>query len=148
MGILRFPCSNPVSKAYRPRMPTSHTLLLFALAALALILVPGPGILLLLARGVAFGKRAAVFSSLGLETGTGVCVVATATGLGAVLASLTVAFSFVRYVGAGYLVLLGLRTLVSRTREKVDPTSSPPTSSGLVPGRAYRQALLVGITSP
>ena len=129
-------------------MPTSDTLLVFTVAALALILVPGPGILLLLARGVAFGRRAAVFSSLGLETGTSVYVAATATGLSALLASSTFAFSLVRYLGAAYLVVLGVRTLIGGKQGTVDHTPSQPTPSELLPGRAYRQALLVGITNP
>lgn len=129
-------------------MPTADTLLVFTFAALALILVPGPGILLLLARGVAFGRRTAVFSSLGLETSTSLYVAATATGLSALLASSTLAFSFVRYVGAGYLVVLGMRTLIGGRRGTVDHAPSQPASSELMPGRAYRQALLVGITNP
>lgn len=129
-------------------MPTTDSLLLFTLAALALILVPGPGMLLLLARGLAFGRRAAVFSSLGLETGTGVYVAATATGLSALLASSALAFSFVRYLGAGYLMVLGVRTLLGRTRRTLEPTSAQPGPSELLSGPAYRQALLVGITNP
>src|SRR5262245_20974411 len=127
-------------------MPTTDTLVVFTLASLALILVPGPGILLLLARGVAFGRRAAVFSALGLETGTGVYVAATATGLSALLASSTPAFSLVRYLGAGYLVVLGVCTLLARTRQTVGQASSQP--AALPAGRAYRQALLVGLTAP
>jgi threonine/homoserine/homoserine lactone efflux protein len=129
-------------------MPTADTLLVFTFAALALILVPGPGMVLLLARGVAFGRRAAVFSSLGLETGTGVYVAATATGLSALLASSAVAFAFVRYLGAVYLVVLGVRTLAGGSKGTVDHAPYQPTPAELLPGRAYRQALLVGITNP
>lgn len=129
-------------------MPTADTLLVFTFAALALILVPGPGILLLLARGVAFGRRAAVFSSLGLETGTSVYVAATATGLSALLASSALAFSFVRYLGAAYLVVLGVRALIGGAEGPIDHAGSRATRSELLPGRAYRQALLVGIMNP
>ena len=129
-------------------MPTADTLLVFTFAALALILVPGPGILLLLARGVTFGRSAAVFSSLGLETGTSVYVAATATGLSTLLASSALAFSFVRYLGAAYLVVLGVRALIGGAEGPIDHAGSPPTPSELLPGRAYRQALLVGIMNP
>ena len=133
-------------------MPAADTLLVFTVTALALILVPGPGLLLLLASGVAYGRRTAVFSSLGLETGTAVYVAATATGLSALLASSTLAFSIVRYLGAAYLVVLGVRTLIGRTRSTIGDPPSPPTSqhtpSEPLPGQAYRQALLVGITNP
>lgn len=92
---------------YRQGMPTTGTLLAFTMAALALIMLPGPGMLLLLARGIGAGRRPAIFSALGLETGSAVYVAATAAGLSAVLASSALAFSTVRYVGAAYLVVLG-----------------------------------------
>jgi threonine/homoserine/homoserine lactone efflux protein len=129
-------------------MPGTDTLVVFTVTALALILVPGPGVLLLLARGVAFGRRAAVFSSLGLETGTCAYVAATATGVSALLASSALAFSCVRYLGAGYLVVLGLRTLIGGTIGAVDQDPARPSPPELLPGRAYRQALLVGVTNP
>jgi len=129
-------------------VPPADTLLAFTTAALALILLPGPGMLLLLARGVGDGRRAAGFSALGLETGTGVYVAATAAGLGALLASSTLAFSTVRYAGAAYLVVIGVRTLTGRPASTADPTPPPRASLRLSPGRAYRQALLVGVTNP
>lgn len=124
-------------------MPTTGTLLAFTVAALALILLPGPGMLLLLARGIGAGRRPAIFSALGLETGTAVYVAATAAGLSAVLASSALAFSVVRYVGAAYLVVLGVRTLFGRTELEASPVR-PALSSA----RAYRQALLIGTTNP
>ena len=117
-------------------MPAADTLLVFTVTALALILVPGPGLLLLLASGVAYGRRTAVFSSLGLETGTAVYVAATATGLSALLASSTLAFSIVRYLGAAYLVVLGVRTLIGRTRSTIGDPPSPLSSADAGPTTA------------
>lgn len=124
-------------------MPTTATLLAFTVAALALIALPGPGMLLLLARGIGAGRRPAVFAALGLESGTALYVAATAAGLSAVLASSALAFSVVRYAGAAYLIVLGVRTLLGSTQLDIDPDRS-----GLPSGRAYRQALLIGVTNP
>lgn len=124
-------------------MPTTSTLLAFTATAVALILLPGPGMLLLLARGIGAGRRPAVFSALGLETGTAIYVAATAAGLSALLASSALAFSVVRYAGAGYLLALGIRTLTARTVPEADPVRSQLSAT-----RAYRQALLIGVTNP
>jgi threonine/homoserine/homoserine lactone efflux protein len=103
-------------------MPSADTLLTFTVAALALIVLPGPGMLLLLARGVGFGRRAAGFSALRLETGTGVYVAGTAAGLSALLASSAVAFSALRYAGAAYLLSMGVRVLTRRPALYADTT--------------------------
>jgi threonine/homoserine/homoserine lactone efflux protein len=124
-------------------MPTTSTLLAFTATAVTLILLPGPGMLLLLARGIGAGRRPAVFSALGLETGTALYVAATAVGLSALLASSALAFSVVRYAGAGYLLALGIRTLAGRTAPEVDPVRLELSAI-----RAYRQALLIGVTNP
>ena len=129
-------------------MPTASTLLTFTIAALAPILLPGPGILLILARGVGFGRRVAVGSTLGLETATSVYVAATAAGLSALLASSALAFSAVRCVGAAYLVIVGLRTLIGRNPVGADLAPDQPSPPRLSAGRAYRQGFLVGITNP
>jgi threonine/homoserine/homoserine lactone efflux protein len=124
-------------------VPQLTTILAFGAAAGALILLPGPGMLLLLARGVGNGRRVAVFSALGVETGTAVYVGATAAGLTAVLASSALAFSVVRYLGAAYLIALGVRTLLGRADLELDERHD-----ALSPGRAYLQAFLIGVSNP
>jgi threonine/homoserine/homoserine lactone efflux protein len=125
-------------------MPTSGTLIAFSLAALILIVVPGPNIVYIVARGVEQGRQAAVFSALGVETGSLVHIGAAAIGLSALLASSQLAFDTVRYLGAAYLVYLGLRTLVSRkgSTPGADAAGTPSLAS------AYRQAVLVNVLNP
>jgi threonine/homoserine/homoserine lactone efflux protein len=118
-------------------------LLAFMIAAIALIALPGPGMLLLLARGIGAGRRTAAVSALGLETSTSVYVIATAAGLTTVLASSALAFSVVRYLGAAYLIGLGVRTLLGHGAVQMEPAQTAPP-----PGRAYRQAFLIGISNP
>jgi threonine/homoserine/homoserine lactone efflux protein len=125
-------------------MPSPSTLAAFALASLVLVLLPGPAMLFLLARGMAGGPRAGALSALGIQTATAVYVLATALGLSAVLAASTTAFTVLRYAGAAYLVILGLRTLRHRSRPA-------ETERELAAGRGWamwRQGFLVGIGNP
>ncbi|HTZ97094.1 MAG TPA: LysE family translocator [Terriglobales bacterium] len=91
----------------------AHRLVLFLGAATLLAVAPGPGMLYVLARTLAGGRREGVLSSLGTFCGGLVHVVAAATGLSLVLATSAVAFSVVKYAGAAYLVYLGVRMLLS-----------------------------------
>jgi threonine/homoserine/homoserine lactone efflux protein len=95
-------------------MLSSSHLSLFFIAALLLAITPGPGIFYVLARSVAGGRREGVHSSLGTFVGGLVHVLAAAAGVSAVLATSAVAFRLVKYAGAGYLVYLGLRMVLTR----------------------------------
>jgi threonine/homoserine/homoserine lactone efflux protein len=95
-------------------MPSLSTLAVFALAALALVAIPGPSVIYITTRSISDGRRAGLASALGIETGTLVHVAAAAVGLSALVASSAAAFETVRYLGAAYLVFLGVRTLLRR----------------------------------
>lgn len=124
-------------------MPSTATLLLFAAASVALVAVPGPNVLFVLARGVAGGRRAAIVSVLGIETATLCFVAAAAFGLTAVLVSSAIAFAVVRYAGAAYLLVLGIRAL--RDRHGVGPALP---AAPVRDRRTFRQAFGVGIANP
>ena len=125
-------------------MPEPSTLAVFALAALALIAVPGPNIIYITTRSLADGRRAGMVSVLGVETGTLIHVAAAAAGLSALLASSAAAFAVVKYAGAAYLVYLGVRTLLARDPAEQERDQPPPAPLG----RVYRQALLVQVLNP
>jgi len=93
------------------------TLAVFALASAALIVVPGPAVLYILTRSIHQGRAAGVTGAPGIEVGALVHVAFAAVGLSALLASSAVAFSVVKYVGAVYLIGVGLWTLLSRGDE-------------------------------
>jgi threonine/homoserine/homoserine lactone efflux protein len=119
-------------------MPDGAHLAAFAAAAAVLAVLPGPGMLYVLARSLADGRRAGVRSSLGTAVG-GLChVLATAVGLSALLMTSAIAFSVVRYAGALYLVALGVRTLLARDAEPT-PRAAP---------RAFRQGVLTELMNP
>jgi threonine/homoserine/homoserine lactone efflux protein len=99
-------------------MIDSHRLLLFLGAATLLAIAPGPGMLYVLARTLAGGRREGILSSLGTFLGGMVHVVAAATGLSLVLATSATAFAVVKYAGAAYLMYLGLRMILSARRDE------------------------------
>jgi len=124
-------------------VPSPSTLAAFAAAAFALVALPGPNMMYLLARTVSEGRRAGVLSALGTESGTLVHITAAAVGLSALLASSAAAFAFVKYAGAAYLIYLGVRALLAR--EPADGTAMPSAPAG---AHVYRQAVLVQVLNP
>lgn len=95
-------------------MPGPSTLALFAVAALALAVVPGPAVLYIVARSVDQGRLAGLVSAVGISMGSLVHVVAATIGLSSLLASSATAFTIVKYAGAAYLIFLGIRRLMTR----------------------------------
>ena len=94
-------------------MPETN-LLLFVTASMALIVVPGPDMVYVITRGVSQGRPAALVSAAGVCSGTLVHTVFAAVGLSAILAQSALAFSVVKYLGAAYLVYLGVRAVLDR----------------------------------
>jgi threonine/homoserine/homoserine lactone efflux protein len=125
-------------------MPELSTLLLFAVAAVALIAIPGPNLIYIATRSMSEGRRAGLASVLGVETGTLIHSLAAALGISALVASSATAFEVVRYAGAAYLVYLGVRELLRR-RDPSDPAAPRPEPSL---ARAYRQGVLVQVLNP
>ena len=93
---------------------------LFLSAAVLLAIAPGPGMLYVLARSLAGGKREGVLSAFGTFLGGMVHVFAAALGLSIILAKSATAFSAVKYLGAAYLCFLGMRMLLDARRDKSD----------------------------
>jgi threonine/homoserine/homoserine lactone efflux protein len=104
----------------------STRFLLFLTAAVLLAIAPGPGMLYVLARSLAGGKREGVLSAFGTFLGGMVHVFAAAWGVSIVLARSAVAFATVKYVGAAYLCFLGVRMILEARREQGNPGGVPP----------------------
>ena len=96
-------------------MPPLAGLGLFVVAALLLLITPGPAVLYIVTRSMDQGRRAGLVSMLGVHAGTLVHIAAAAAGLSALLMASATAFSVVKYLGAGYLVYLGVRRLLDRS---------------------------------
>lgn len=125
-------------------MPTMLTLLTFAVAATLLIVVPGPNLIYIITRGIDQGRRAAVVSALGVETGMLVHVGAAVLGLSALLASSDLLFNVVRYAGAAYLVWLGVASIRSRPADLTDPAGGR--TLGLA--RLFAQGVVINVLNP
>jgi threonine/homoserine/homoserine lactone efflux protein len=100
--------------------------LLFLTAAVLLAIAPGPGMLYVLARSLAGGKREGVLSAFGTFLGGMVHVFAAALGVSIVLARSAVAFATVKYVGAAYLCFLGVRLILEARKEKANAEEISP----------------------
>jgi threonine/homoserine/homoserine lactone efflux protein len=95
-------------------MPASTSLLVFVAAALAVLLIPGPGVRYVVARSLGQGRKAGVVSVLGLSIGALVHVGAAVAGLSVILLTSATAFDIVKALGAAYLIYIGVRTLFAR----------------------------------
>ena len=124
-------------------MPESQTLAVFAAAALLFAIVPGPAVIYIVTRSVDQGRSAGFVSALGIASGTLVHVPAAAVGLSALLMSSATAFTVVKYLGAAYLVYLGIRRLLD---DDADAIAAAPSSLSL--RRIYSQGALVGVLNP
>ena len=123
-------------------MPGIAPIAVFIVAALALNISPGPDMLYVISRSLEQGRKAGIISALGIGAGTLVHTFVTAIGLSAVLLSLPIAFEFVRYAGAAYLVYLGLRMLLERNSGKATTEYSSSKSV-----RSLRSIFQQGVTT-
>lgn len=124
-------------------MPSPEVFAAFAIASLALLIVPGPSVLYIVTRSMDQGRAAGLVSVLGIHTGSIVHVAAAALGLSAILASSALAFSVVKYAGAAYLIWLGIRAIRDGGEERTDATGREHSLA-----RIYAQGVVVNILNP
>jgi threonine/homoserine/homoserine lactone efflux protein len=120
-----------------------NTLAVFAAAALALAVVPGPAVLYIVARSVDQGRFAGLVSALGICVGSLVHVTAATIGLSSLLASSATAFTVVKYAGAAYLILLGIHRLLTR-EEVAEVAARPPRALRKI----FRDGVIVNVLNP
>jgi threonine/homoserine/homoserine lactone efflux protein len=124
-------------------VPDPSHLLLFVGAALLLLVVPGPSVLYIVTQSVSHGRRAGMTSVAGITTGTLVHIVAATVGLSALLASSSLAFDVVKYLGAGYLIVVGIRRLAGLERAR-----EPEARGTKDRVRLFRQGIVVNVLNP
>jgi threonine/homoserine/homoserine lactone efflux protein len=115
---------------------------LFVSVAAILVFLPGPNTLYIIARSIQQGRLAGFVSSLGVQVGTIVHIVGASLGLSALLLSSAVAFHVVKYAGAAYLIVLGIKTLL--TKEKIEPAN---VHKALL-SRVFYQGIVVNLLNP
>lgn len=118
-------------------------LFLFMGAALALLLIPGPAVLYITARSASQGRMAGLVSVFAIETANFLQAVAAALGLSAILLSSALAFDVVKYLGAAYLIYLGIRKLMASDNGMEDEAVKQESLS-----RIYWQGFAVNILNP
>ena len=119
------------------------TLAVFSAAALALLVVPGPAVTYIVAQSISHGRSAGLASVAGVHAGTMVHIVAATAGLSALLVSSALAFDVVKYLGAAYLILLGIRALLGGDVEVEAAGTDQADLWGLA-----RQGAVVNILNP
>jgi threonine/homoserine/homoserine lactone efflux protein len=115
----------------------------FVAAALVILLTPGPGVMYVVTRSATQGRSAGLLSALGLSVGALVHVAAAVAGLSALLVASSGAFTIVKMLGAGYLIYLGLRTLLAHE-------ASPGTAAVTVRTRyrLFADGVVVSVFNP
>ena len=123
-------------------MPDFNALITFAIASVALLVIPGPAVLYIVNRSVSDGRTIGLAAVFGIEIGTLMHVLAAAAGLSAILATSPNAFSAVKWLGASYLVFIGLRTLWRQ------PLPIDTSTTSVTKRQAFQQGFIVNFLNP
>jgi threonine/homoserine/homoserine lactone efflux protein len=121
-----------------------ETLFVFSLAALAILAVPGPAVIYIVTRSIDQGRGAGLASVLGIHVGTLVHLTAATVGLSAILVSSATAFTIVKVLGALYLIVIGIRTLLGRA----DPADTDPQRPPRRRRRDFAEGVVVNVLNP
>jgi threonine/homoserine/homoserine lactone efflux protein len=127
-------------------VPSTTHLLGFVVAAVIIVLIPGPSLLFTIGRALAAGRRAALLTVVGNAAGLLTQIAGLALGLGPVLAASPTAYLVLKVVGAGYLAYLGARTIIQRGAAADALRADLPAATPSL--HALRDGYLVGLTNP
>lgn len=125
-------------------MPSLHAIILFTTAAIVITLCPGPSMLYVMSRSIAQGRTAGCFSALGLSTGLFLHTLAASMGLSFIFLYSPLIYLIVKYLGALYLLYLGLQMLLSRNYI-LDPENG---GTKTAKSRIYGQGIVTEILNP
>jgi threonine/homoserine/homoserine lactone efflux protein len=125
-------------------MISPENLVAFVLAGLLLNVTPGPDVLYIVARGASQGRAAGLVSALGITAGCFVHIAAAVAGMSTLMMRLPAVYEAVRWLGAAYLIFLGLRALLKRTPSPLVPQTVQPTNLG----RIFRQGMVTNALNP
>jgi threonine/homoserine/homoserine lactone efflux protein len=124
-------------------VPSAHAFAIYIPAALLLLAIPGPAVLYIVATSVEGGRRNGLLSVAGVHLGSAVHVLAACAGLSALIVSSAIAFSTVKYVGAAYLVLIGIKKWLERDEPVELPVRAPRSGR-----RIFTQGVVVNVLNP
>ncbi len=126
-------------------MEASSYWLIFFSAAIAINISPGPDMIYLVSKTITQGRKIGIASAFGIWCGALVHVSAAALGLSTILITSAIAFSFVKYIGAAYLVYLGIQALRSKGTNFNIPVEK---DLNITPWEAFREGILVDVLNP
>ncbi|GAA2334056.1 LysE family translocator [Streptomyces violaceusniger] len=130
-------------------MVSTESILAFAAMSLLVIVIPGPSVLFVVGRALAYGRRTALETVLGNVVGSYLLVIAVAWGLGALVESSAAVFTGVKLAGAAYLVHLGVQAFRHRRDMRVtDPDTEAPARARRGDLRTILDGIFVGVTNP
>ena len=133
-------------------MPDTSSLLMFILAGWLLNLTPGPDVLYIVRHAMRQGVRAGMVAALGIVSGCFVHVLAAALGVGALLAASATAFTVLKWVGAAYLVWMGVKLLLARSGTSpmlaASTAENAAAPEALPLSRIWRQGFLTNVLNP
>ncbi|MCX8563930.1 LysE family translocator [Mycolicibacterium mucogenicum] len=126
-------------------MPSMGHLLAFGLISLLVIVIPGPSVLFTVGRALTVGRRQALLTVAGNAMGAYVQILAVALGAGALILASSLAFSVIKFVGAAYLIYLGVQAI--RHRDGLGEVLTGGASAKR-PSRVLADGFVVGMTNP
>lgn len=115
----------------------------FILVVLVLFLIPGPAVFLTISQTARGGKRAGIITGVGIAVGDLIHTIAAVLGLSAILMTSALAFQIVKYLGAAYLIYLGISALLEKTKGQ-----SKSSVKKINPSVSFRQAILIELLNP
>jgi threonine/homoserine/homoserine lactone efflux protein len=126
-------------------MPPVDQLYNFVVTSVIILLIPGPSVLFVISRGIILGRRAAIATVVGNSTGAFLEMALVALGLGAIVEKSLTVYNVIKFVGAAYLIFLGVQAFRHRSETSLSTTGSAPTKSIR---RIVREGFVVGISNP
>ncbi len=129
-------------------MPDSTQLLMFIAAGWLLNLTPGPDVLYIVSNALKSGVRAGIVAALGIVSGCFVHVFAAALGVSALLAASATAFTVLKWIGAAYLMWMGVKLLLTKGGSSVVPATGAAAREPADLGRIFRQGFLTNVLNP
>jgi threonine/homoserine/homoserine lactone efflux protein len=115
---------------------------LFVISAIIIVMAPGPDFLYVTTRGISQGKKAGVLSALGISVGLLIHTILAAFGLSAIIQASRIAYLVIKYIGAAYLVYLGIKTILSKKQQE-ETAGAENFKKG-----AFHQGILTNVFNP
>ncbi|MFB9983313.1 LysE family translocator [Mesorhizobium kowhaii] len=119
------------------------TLTAYIAVVLGFVFIPGPATLLTVARATSSGTKVGIATGAGIAAGDVVHTIMAMVGISAIIATSAALFSIVKYIGAAYLVYLGIRAIIEKT-----PANPAAGALAISAGKAFRQAILTEVLNP